>query len=34
MLSEDAKKMITDNYGDIAQYITTLIESKIKQSKK
>ena len=34
MLSEDAKKMIADNYGDIAQYITTLIESKIKQLKK
>ena len=34
MLSEDAKKMIADNYGDVAQYITTLIESKIKQSKK
>lgn len=34
MLSEDAKKMLTDNYGDITQYITTLIESKINQSKK
>lgn len=34
MLSEDAKKMLTDNYGDITQYITTLIESKIDQSKK
>ena len=34
MLSEDAKKMLTDNYGDITQYITTLIESKIGQSKK
>lgn len=33
LLSDQAKQMITENYGDINEYITTLIESKIKQSK-
>ena len=33
MLSEDAKKIITNIYGDVDTYLDTLIESTVKQVK-
>lgn len=33
MLSKEAQQLIAENYGDVAKYLTTLIESKIKDNK-